>query len=306
MTVLAVVPKAAVGRRGHYGAWRALTAVPAMFGSLCLLLVLFGFLGQWEPVAMLAWLASGAAVFTRRGEQVTVRLGQGFRSPSRRQLTVLAPVWAKALAAAGYTAADVDLYVQRSTAVNAYAAGGRSVAVTTGGLAEFMAHHLGHEEMTAVLVHELGHHGTRGTRFDLVTQWLALPWRVVSRFVLGVCFALSGARHQPRVLLALVTVLVVTVAIVQAVQQGQYAVVTVLGGLAVCAVVCPLADAAIARRAEFAADRFAAEHGVGPQLAAAMERLEGDGADQMRWTARLLSCHPSVDRRIDALTDLAY
>ena len=48
-----------VGRRGHHGAWRATAAAPAMLGSLALLLVLFGFLGQWEPVAILGGLVSG-------------------------------------------------------------------------------------------------------------------------------------------------------------------------------------------------------------------------------------------------------
>ena len=75
--------------------------------------------------------------------------------------------------------------------------------------------------MTAVLVHELGHHGTGGSRFDLVTQWLALPWRVASRFVLGLCYGMAGGRRQWRGLLVLVTLATVTVAVVQAIQQGS-------------------------------------------------------------------------------------
>jgi STE24 endopeptidase len=266
-------------------------------------LVLLGFLGEWEPVAILAWLASGAAVLTRPGEMVMVRIGHGFRRPARRQLEALAPVWADALASAGYSAREVDLYVQSSATVNAYAAGGRSVAVTTGVLAKFMAQHLGQKEMGAVLVHELGHHATRGTRFDLVTQWLALPWRMASSFVLGLCIGIAGGRPQSRSLLGLLTVAVVAIAVGQAVQQGEAAAAAVLIALAVCAVACPLADAAIARRAEFAADRFAAEHGVGAQLAVALERLNGDAADELRWSAGLLSRHPAVDRRLDALAD---
>ena len=125
MTALAPVSPAgaAASRRGHYGAWRALTAAPAMFGSLALLLVVLGFLREWEPVASIAWLASGAAVLTRQGERLTVRVGLGFRPPTRRQRAVLAPVWTKALAVAGRRAGEVDLYVQHSAAVNAYAAG---------------------------------------------------------------------------------------------------------------------------------------------------------------------------------------
>ena len=39
------------------------------------------------------------------------------------------------------------------------------------------------------------------------------------------------------------------------------------------AVLCPLADAAISRRAEFAADRFAADIGLALELAAALHAL---------------------------------
>src|SRR5580765_3895952 len=144
MTAMVAIPKAGgvTRERGHYSAWRAVASVPAMFGSLCLLLVLLGFLGRWEPVALLAWLASAAAVFTRPGERLAVRAALGLRRPGRRQSDALAPVWAKALATAGFGAHQVDLYVQRAAAVNAYAAGGRSVAVTTGALREFLARRL--------------------------------------------------------------------------------------------------------------------------------------------------------------------
>ena len=85
-----------VGQRGHYGAWRAMAAAPAMLGSLALLLVLFGFLGRWEPVAILGWLLSAAVVFTRFGERVTVRTAMGFRPLTGRQSAALAGVWSAA------------------------------------------------------------------------------------------------------------------------------------------------------------------------------------------------------------------
>jgi STE24 endopeptidase len=134
MTAMVAIPKiGGVAReQGHYSAWRAAASVPAMFGSMCLLLVLLGFLGRWEPVAMLTWLAFAAAVFTRTGERMAVRVALGLRRPGKRKADALASVWATALGTAGYGEGDVDLYVQRSATVNAYAAGGRSVAVTTG------------------------------------------------------------------------------------------------------------------------------------------------------------------------------
>jgi STE24 endopeptidase len=306
MTAMVAIPKVGgmARERGHFSAWRAVASVPAMFGSLCLLLVLLGFLGRWEPVAMLAWLASAAAVFTRAGERLAVRAALGLRRPGRWQSDALAPVWAKALAAAGYGAEEVDLYVQRSAAVNAYAAGGRSVAVTTGALREFLARRLSDDQMSAVLVHDLGHHGTGGTRFSLVALWLATPWRFASRAVVAGCYRVVG-KGQPLGLVGIVAAVAVTVAVVQGAQQGQWAVVAVLSGLAVCAIACPLADAYIARRSEYAADRFAAARGAGRDLATALGLL-ASSERELRAAARLLGRHPAIARRLDALAVQGY
>ena len=187
---------AALRRRPHLGAWRALIAAPAMVGSLLLLLlVLFGWLGQWEGLVLLGWLASGAAVFTRVGERMAVRLGYGFRRPSARQAALLGLTWLAVLARCGTPPEEVELYVQRARGANAYATGGRSVAVTTGVAADFLARRLTNDHLSGLLAHELGHHDSRGTRFALVTVWLAAPWRFVARFVVGVSLALAGRQH---------------------------------------------------------------------------------------------------------------
>jgi STE24 endopeptidase len=274
-----------------------------MVGSLLLLLVLFGWLGEWEPVALLAWMASGAAVFSRVGERVAVRVGAGFRRPTRAESALLAPAWSAAMARCGLSSGDVDLYVQRGRDPNAFAAGGRSVAVTTGVLAKFSAHRSGEESnwcLEAVLTHELGHHATRATKFALVTMWLALPWRFASRLMIGIGHATVG-RRQPRRLLAAVVAAGVVVAVVQAVQQRHWAVAAVLSAVAVCTLVCPLVDAAVSRRSEYAADRYAAGVGVGPQLAAALQVLDGEPRRRPGMVARLLSRHPTVARRIAVL-----
>lgn len=252
-----VAPSAGQRREGHFGVWRSVAALPAMLGSLLTLLVLFSWLGAWEGLVLLGWLASGAAVFTSPDERIAVRVGCGFRRPTARQATVLAPLWAQALAYAQLREDQLDLYVQRSREANAFAAGGRSVAVTTGAVAEFQARRLGVAQLVAILTHEIGHVETRATQFALVTMWLAAPWRFASRLVIGIGLATVG-RRQPLRLLAVVVLAGVVVAVVQALQQRQWAVAAVLSAVAVCAVVCPLVDAAVSRRSEYAADRYAA------------------------------------------------
>jgi STE24 endopeptidase len=70
--------------------------------------------------------------------------------------------------------------------------------------------------------------------------------------------------------------------------------------LGLTAVLVPLANAAISRRCEYAADRFAADHGLAIELAAAL-RVLSDGNPAPRGWSRLWSTHPTCEQRIAAL-----
>src|SRR4051812_43602547 len=98
------------------GTARLLVAAPAMIGSFLLLLVVMGWAGPWEPLLLLAWLASAAAVFTPVGERMVVRWACGFVRPSPRQRAQLDPVWRQVLARCNVDPGDVDLYLQRARA----------------------------------------------------------------------------------------------------------------------------------------------------------------------------------------------
>ena len=130
-------------------------------------------------------------------------------------------------------------------------------------------------------------------------MWLATPWRFASRLVIGVGLATVG-RRQPRGLLALVVVAAVVIGVVQTAQQGQVAGAVTLATVAICAVACPLADAWVSRRSEYAADRFAVQCGVGAQLVDALTSIDS-GTGRASWTQRALSRHPSLDRRVEAI-----
>src|SRR3954454_17249109 len=66
------------------------------------------------------------------------------------------------------------------------------------------------------------------------------------------------------------------------------------------AVLVPLANAAISRRSEYAADRFAAHHGLAVELAAALRVLDDGKRSPSGWS-RLFSTHPTAEQRIRAL-----
>jgi STE24 endopeptidase len=253
-------------------------------------------LGEWEGLVLLGWLGSGAAAFTRAGERFAVRVGCGFRTPTTTQARLLHAPWEIALRRAGLDTGALDLYVHRTGELNAYAVGGRSVAVTSGVLRECAARRLGEDHLSAVLLHELGHVADKTTRFALITMWLATPWRLAARLFVGLGLATVG-RRQPTGLLA-----AVVIAVGQCAQQGQVAAAATLSALAVFAIVCPLTVAAVSRRSEYAADRFAAARGAAPQLASALRVMHGSrSARPVTWTRRALSRHPSIEHRLDAL-----
>ncbi|MBN9618502.1 MAG: M48 family metalloprotease [Actinobacteria bacterium] len=270
-----------------------------MAAGVGVMLVVLGFLGRWEGAGFLAWLGIGLLTLARWGERVAVRLGCGFRLPSPEQAGILEPVWRRILACCRVPGESVDLYVQRSPAVNAYAVGGRSVAVTSGILTNYEAGNIDARAIEAVLAHELGHSRTNAARFLPITLWFALPWRLFYRAVLRASLHLVG--RQPRCLLAGIVLAGFGVATVQAVRQGAWSTVAILGALVVFGLGAPVADAALSRASERAADRFAAEAGYGEDLARALRILDPRPARRRRLSDRVLDSHPDSDLRIEQL-----
>ena len=277
--------------------WQALAAMPAMLASVGVVLVLLGWAGRWEPLGMLLWLLVGLGTLTRPGERVAVRLACGFRRLSAADDALLAPVWREVCLRCGVSPGSVDLYAQRSRAINAYTVGSRSIAVTSRVVASYRAGTITTDMLRGIVAHELGHHVTRGTRLTLVTLWLAAPWRVFYRAMVAMCARLTGP--QPVGLLLVVVGAVFGIAIGQGVQAGQWSAVAVLCALVLFSAITPLVDAAISRAGERAADSFAARVGLGPELALALAVL-GAG-HRRRGLAWLVERHPHVQRRVEDL-----
>ena len=270
-----------------------------MLGSLLLLTLASVTLGRWVGLLLpLAWAAGAAVLMTRVGERMTLRAACGFHRPSPAQAASLKPAWSTALRVTGTAAGDVELYVQTARAPNAYAAGGRSVAVTSRVVEDHATGRLPEGQLVAVLVHELGHHATGATRPMLLLTWLTAPWRATASVLAGLASILAG--RQPRQGLSIVVLAGLAVAEFRALQQGQWMAGGVLVVVGLTAVLVPLANAAISRRSEYAADRFAADHGLAIELAAALRVLD-DGKRAPRGWSRLLSTHPTSEQRIKAL-----
>ena len=86
----------------------------------------------------------------------------------------------------------------------------------------------------------------------LLLTWLTAPWRATASVLAGLASALAG-RH-PRQGLSIVVVAGLAVAVIRALQQGRWMAGGVLVAVGLTAVLVPLANAAISRRSEYAAD----------------------------------------------------
>ena len=109
--------------------WASLAVqLPAVLASAGVLVVAAG---PSSVLALVAWLLGGVVAMTWTGERVLLRC-RGFRSLSSLQRTRLQPASADALAASGMRQRDIEWYVPPGADANAFAAGRRAVAVSTG------------------------------------------------------------------------------------------------------------------------------------------------------------------------------
>ena len=180
------------------------------------------------------------------------------------------------------------LFVQESRSPNAFAAGGRVVAVTREAL------RLPPRHLEAVLAHELGHHLGAHPVVSTLAWWFALPARGAAyllrqafRFVRYAARALATYGDALGAIGALLIALILLAA---------------LAYVSVWLVLLPLVSPLVAwasRLAEYRADRTAQQLGYGTALA---EVLRAWGAERAGFWARLLATHPPHRERVARLS----
>jgi Zn-dependent protease with chaperone function len=248
-------------------------SVPVVASSL-LVLALVGKL-VWPPyfwVLPAGWVVAGAITFVPAFEHFLLPLVFGMRSPTARELARLTPCWQAVCAAAGVDGGRYRLWVERSHELNAFAAGGRTVAVTRTAL------DLPQPSLEAIL---------------------ELPARILTRLVrllalvvpyVGRAFAAFG-----RSVAVLVTVLL------------SLGILTALAFLDPWLLLAPLLGPVLAwskRLGEYRADLMAARLGYGPELIALLkEWITLHRGDERRLWARLLAGHPAHIDRIKRLKE---
>ncbi|MFJ8617114.1 M48 family metalloprotease [Streptomyces clavifer] len=278
---------------------RLLVQVPAF---LCSLAVVTGFASAffgsaaWLPVTV--WVLSGALVFHRPTESFLARRLLRLRVPTPAERARLEPVWREVTARAGVDHQRYELWIEESDDINAYAAAGHIVGVTT-----FSLNHLPNGQLAAALAHELGHHTGGHAWASLLGQWYAQPaeltWRAIramSRFALRVARVISLPATGVLVLLF---------------GCGLLALVAAAWMVLLPMAVAPYLLALVNRRAELRADAHAAGLGFAHPLAGVLHTMRaheearyaaaGPRAPRAAGLAKLLSSHPDYADRLQRL-----
>lgn len=248
-------------------------------------------------VVPVLWILSGAVLFVPAIESVVSRMSFHVSRPTHAEMDALEPAWQAVCRGAAVDGSKYHLLVEESDQPNAFAAGGRTVAVTRAAL------RLPQPELTAVLAHELGHHLSAHAVVQRLEWWYALPIRAVAfvggiaiRFVLAVgkVFLVFGNGLAALASVFLALILLTAVAFVSF-------------WLLLLPLISPLL-AWVSRLGEYHADRTAAQLGYGPALLRVFRRWEYDEAGDPHAAglkARLLSTHPSLAARIRRLEAMA-
>lgn len=249
----------------------------------------------WIPFG--CWVLSGTLAFHRPCERLMARWLFGLRHPTPEENQKLRSVWHEVTARAGVDGSAYHLWVEDSHDINAMAAAGHIVGVTSHSLRTLPS-----AQLAGVLAHELGHH-TRGHAWaSLLTFWYVLPGRVTWRVLLRLAFRID---RLP------VGVAAVVIGVLGAV---TIALATATYGLVFLPFATPYLAAAVSRRAELRADEHAAGLGFAQHLMTVLrkdyEREESERATAAALgtpfakegvTARLLASHPDVCTRLHHL-----
>ncbi|MBK3642406.1 M48 family metalloprotease [Streptomyces sp. MBT33] len=234
------------------------------------------------------WALSGALAFNRPCERLLARWLLRLRYPAPEEEQKLRPVWREVTGRAGVDANAYQLWVQEKDAVNASAAAGHIVSVTSHSLSTLTPAQLG-----GVLAHELGHH-TRGHAWaSLLAYWYALPSRLTRLLVLR----LAKRVQRPSGGAAILTAVVIAVVVLS--------LATTTYGLIFLPLATPYLVAAVSRQAELRADEHAASLGFAAPLMSVL-RAEHDRREPRRdapegVALRLLDSHPDVYTRMHRL-----
>ncbi len=186
---------------------------------------------------------------------------------------------------------DIQIYITESMAVNAFALGNRTIAVTRGALYAFSS-----DELKGILSHEFGHIANGDTKALLIKlvgngffSLIVFVFRFVALLLQTISNALSGKN-------IVIFVISVVIFLTRLIIDISLFVFVFIGDVII---------ALNSRYSEYLADEYAYIIGYGEDLTSALyviSKLEMPG--KLTFTERLKSSHPYTSARIERLEQL--
>ncbi|WP_086803615.1 M48 family metalloprotease [Streptomyces caniscabiei] len=251
----------------------------------------------WIPFS--CWLLSGALAFHRPCERLLARRLYRLRYPTPEEDRKLRSAWREVTTRAGVDGDAYQLWVENSAGINAMAAAGHIVGVTS-----YSLRTLTPAQLAGVLAHELGHHVGGHAWASLLTFWYTLPVRIAWRLLRWLAARVDHVSAG------------VAAVVIGVLGAAVFALATATYGLVFLPLVTPYLVAAVSRRAELRADEHAAGLGFAEQLMTVLsedlDRMEtaragapamgvGVGVKEEGVIARLLASHPDQHTRLHHL-----
>lgn len=267
-----------------------ISAFCLMFSLLPVFIVLWNVVpGHWLIPAA-AYYAFGLLFFIPPVENFMWKyLDRSSREPTPEEHQRLVPAWEDVISRVGKGGdRQYRLRVVASSDLNAYAAGGRQVAVTQGALES-----LSDSELRGIVAHELGHHAGLHPVLGLAAHWIIKPifwakWVSVKLHNLS-AFITRIARSSFVFFAAYILAILLLAA------------VYILRGIVYLSRIITLW---FGRRAEYLADETAVLLGFGPGLLSSLyafqelEQQQGQFIHDSRLEEMLSNTHPPTRKRI--------
>lgn len=223
--------------------------------------------------------------------EILLRLIEGMRKVATREekeylLPLFEEVYEQAKEHYPKLNKNIQLYIDDSGIVNAYAIGRKTVTVTRGALETFTA-----DELKGVLAHELGHHANGDTKGMLLT--------VIGNGIFSILILIAN------IIIKLITFTTILL------DSGVYYIIARLFTFVIniylfaFMFIGQLAMAHGSRQAEYYADRFAHEIQLGDELIEALYVIQKiEMSAKVPFFERLKASHPYTAKRIEQLEKL--
>lgn len=228
--------------------------------------------------------------------EVIVRLMQGAKPIQTQQdkdylLPIFEEVYEQAKEVSPDLSNDIELFVTDSMAVNAFAVGRKTVAVTRGAINTFSP-----DELKGILSHELGHMANGDTKAMLITligngffSLIVFALRIFMNFIQMISNMFSGKN-------IVIMIIAVVTFIMRIVTDISVFAFTFIGNAIL---------ALNSRYSEYLADEYAYLIGYGEDLKNALYIINQlSMTDKVSLMERLMASHPYTSARIERLENL--